>query len=343
MRHVLISEEDAKSVDVLVQEISEQHETIESADFLEVLSVYAQELPRALRMELNSFRLTESDSVCLISGYTVDDGAIGATPDHWKTRVSTRAGFQAEIFFALTASLLGDPIGWATQQDARVMHDIFPIKGHEKEQLGSGSEELLTWHTEDAFHPLRPDYLGLMCLRNPDEVSTTYASVEDIQVPASDAEILRQNRFPIRPDRSHLPQNTGDTRELTEESRELLERSYAWIEELDANPERVAVLFGDGRTPYLRLDPYFMDGVAQDGEAQAALDVMIEEIERSLTGYALKPGEMIFLDNYKAVHGRLPFKARFDGTDRWLKRLNIVRDLRKSRARRTSATARVIH
>jgi hypothetical protein len=24
------------------------------------------------------------------------------------------------------------------------------------------------------------------------------------------------------------------------------------------------------------------------------------------------------------VHGRVPFKARFDGTDRWLKRINVA-------------------
>jgi hypothetical protein len=34
------------------------------------------------------------------------------------------------------------------------------------------------------------------------------------------------------------------------------------------------------------------------------------------------------------VHGRKPFKARHDGTDRWLKRLDVTLDLRKSRAAR---------
>jgi hypothetical protein len=42
------------------------------------------------------------------------------------------------------------------------------------------------------------------------------------------------------------------------------------------------------------------------------------------------------------VHGRKPFRARFDGADRWLKRLNVARDLRKSRAVRQHADARTI-
>jgi alpha-ketoglutarate-dependent taurine dioxygenase len=56
----------------------------------------------------------------------------------------------------------------------------------------------------------------------------------------------------------------------------------------------------------------------------------------------LEPGDVCFIDNFKAVHGRRAFKARYDGHDRWLKRVNITRDLRKSRAEREAPTSRVI-
>jgi alpha-ketoglutarate-dependent taurine dioxygenase len=56
----------------------------------------------------------------------------------------------------------------------------------------------------------------------------------------------------------------------------------------------------------------------------------------------LLPGECLFIDNYRAVHGRSSFKARFDRTDRWLKRINIARDLRKSRGVRKAPASRVI-
>jgi len=42
------------------------------------------------------------------------------------------------------------------------------------------------------------------------------------------------------------------------------------------------------------------------------------------------------------VHGRRAFKARYDGRDRWFKRMSITRDLRKSRESRTDAASRVI-
>jgi alpha-ketoglutarate-dependent taurine dioxygenase len=72
------------------------------------------------------------------------------------------------------------------------------------------------------------------------------------------------------------------------------------------------------------------------------MDYLIRAIDESLTGVALRPGECLFIDNYRAVHGRSSFQARFDGTDRWLKRINIARDLRKSRAVREAPASRVM-
>jgi alpha-ketoglutarate-dependent taurine dioxygenase len=72
------------------------------------------------------------------------------------------------------------------------------------------------------------------------------------------------------------------------------------------------------------------------------MDSLIRAIDENLTGVALLPGECVFIDNYKAVHGRSSFKARFDGTDWWLKRINITRDLRKSRAVRAAPASRVV-
>jgi len=101
------------------------------------------------------------------------------------------------------------------------------------------------------------------------------------------------------------------------------------------------VLFGDPRSPYVRFDPYSMDRPETE-EARLAMDYLIRAIDEKLTGVALVPGECLFIDNYKAVHGRSSFKARFDGTDRWLKRINIARDLRKSRGIRKAPASRVI-
>jgi alpha-ketoglutarate-dependent taurine dioxygenase len=68
------------------------------------------------------------------------------------------------------------------------------------------------------------------------------------------------------------------------------------------------VLFGDPKSPYIRFDPYCMDRLETE-EARSAMDSLIRAIDENLTGVALQPGECLFIDNFKAVHGRNFFPA----------------------------------
>lgn len=340
-----LSQKEVSAVKAQTAEISRRFESVEDEEFLEQALTRAQELPDGLREFLNKFRLTENSAACVISGYPVDDTMIGPTPSHWVERPVART-LQADIFFLLCASLLGDPVAWSTQQDGRIMHDVLPIKGHEFEQLGTGSRELLTWHTEEAFHPLRADYIGLLCLRNPDGIETTYATIDDLLrghgLSDEILSMLREPIFAIRPDRSHLPVNAGSA-PLTGKRAELTQKCYEWIMAIDQDPEKVPILYGAEEAPYIRLDPYFMDKTASDARAARALEEICRLIDMNLKNHSLAPGEVLFLDNYRAVHGRKAFRARFDGTDRWLKRLSVTRDLRKSRARRVNAASRIMY
>lgn len=90
------------------------------------------------------------------------------------------------------------------------------------------------------------------------------------------------------------------------------------------------------------IDPFFMDRLEDDAAAQQALDTLIKTINANLSAVTLQSGDCCFIDNYRAVHGRKSFKAWYDGTDRWLKRINITRDLRKSRGARQTSESRII-
>jgi Fe(II)/alpha-ketoglutarate-dependent arginine beta-hydroxylase len=340
---VVLSREEIHQVTLLTWELAQRYSTVEAAEFLLQAPVYAHELPRRLREGLNSYRMQElGGGICVVSGYPVDDEKIGKTPMHWRDKPVPSPSIKADIFFFLCSCLLGDPIGWSTQQTGYILHDILPIKGHETEQLGSGSEALLTWHTEDAFHPSRADYLGLICMRNPDRVETTYASIDEIELDREWVKILCEPRFTIRPDDSHLPKSHTGVPQGLRAPESLLQRSYERMVRLSERPEKLAVLFGDPESPYLRVDPSVMDPIEDDPEAAAAFEKLVEAVDQKITGIALQPGEIIFLDNYKVVHGRQPFTARYDGTDRWLRRLNVAADLRKSRDARISPEHRII-
>lgn len=339
MHKITVSVSEAAEMRELANGLAARWDSVEDPEFLRRVGVYAHDLPQRLRQHFYEFRLHEPTSaLCLISGLPVDSERIGPTPKHWKGRPKPSPTHAEEILLVLIGSLLGEAIGWATQQDGYLVHDIFPIEGHEGEQLGSGSEQLLWWHTEDAFHPLRGDYIGLMCLRNPDGVATTFANLERLPLTDEELDLLFAPHFTIRPDESHLAKNRSGNREIDK----LLEKSYRRIEQMKTHPEKIALLEGDRRSPYIRIDPYFMDPPS-DPRAQAALDRLIAAIETSIQEVVLAPGDLCFIDNFKAVHGRRPFKARYDGNDRWMKRLNLTRDLRRSRDARLAADARVIH
>ena len=336
MIRLMLEPREIAVIQSLVDEVATRYAFSDSPDLLDAVTVYAQELPRRLRNCINDFRIKEPDcAICVISGYPIGHSKVGRTPEHWKLREGRSPAFEEEVYLMLCGSLLGDCIAWATQQDGHVVHDIFPIKGLEHEQLGTGSEELLWWHTEDAFHPLRGDYLGMMCLRNPDRVPTTFAPLTGIRLAPEQWQLLFEPHFTIRPDESHLLKNRGNPGDSE------VAESYQQIEVMNTRSDKIAVLYGDSDAPYVRIDPYFMDP-ADDPAAQEALDALIKAIEARLADVVLESGDLCFIDNFQGVHGRKPFKARYDGNDRWLKRINITRDLRKSRAARRAANSRII-
>lgn len=335
---LVLEKDEIGQVQSLVKELADRYGSSEDPKFLEKVTVYAHELPRRVRQHLNSFRLHEpSSALCVVSGYPIDEEKIGATPRHWKLREGRSPVLEEEMTLVLMGSLLGDCISWATQQDGYMVHDILPIQGMEKEQLGSSSDELLWWHTEDAFHEARGDYLGMMCLRNIDKVPTTFLPMSEIEIDPKLMKKLFEPHYTIRPDESHLKKNKSDATAIDE----TLASAYQNIEKMQTNPDRIPVLFGDPKAPYIRIDPYFMDPV-EDSEAQEALDTLVREIDQKISDVVLEGGDFCFIDNFQGVHGRKPFRARYDGRDRWLKRINIARDLRRSRSMRAAASDRVI-
>lgn len=341
MMRIEVSKEERQIIDSMLDETSAAFESSEDPGFIESASVYADEIPRRLRVFLHQFRLLEPSGVCVLSGCPLSDQQIGRTPSHWNRRSGRSLALRQEMLLVIFGAVLGDAVGWATQQDGYIVHDILPVKEHEQEQLGTGCKQLLWWHNEDAFHDYRGDYLGMLCLRNPDAVPTTVACMDSIVLPPAMLQVLFEPRFVIRPDESHTHKNASrwpsDERVVR-----LIQQSYRKIEEMNRNPPRVPVLYGDPRSPYVRLDPYFM-APCDDMEAQAALDTLIAKIEENIQDLVLRPGDCCFIDNYRAVHGRRAFHARYDGNDRWIKRINVVRDLRKSRSSRLSSDSRIIY
>ncbi|OXM62800.1 guanitoxin biosynthesis L-enduracididine beta-hydroxylase GntD [Amycolatopsis vastitatis] len=277
-------------------------------------------LPPGLRVFFESVRRTESVGAFLVTGLPVDDHAIGPTPAHWSTPAGSSRTLEHEIILALCGLSLGEPFTWATLQSGRMVQDILPVRGDEHRQNGHGSTSLLEFHTEDGFHPDRCDYLLLYGLRNHDRVPTVVASVRDVRLSARDRKVLAAPRFHILPDDEHI-------RQL--EIRNPAHPALRVMKRMRDVPEPVAVLFGDPAHPYLKVDRPFMRCAGDDPAAARALGHLMEELERVQRDVVVAPGVLLVVDNYVAVHGRRSFVSRYDGTDRWLKKLTVRRDLRR--------------
>jgi L-asparagine oxygenase len=290
-------------------------------------------LPPGLRRFLESFRRTESSAACLVRGLPVDDQAIGPTPGHWEDAAASDGAIHEELALALCGIALGEPFTWATLQSGQIIQNILPIAGDEWRQNGYGSRALLEFHTEDGFHPLRCDYLLLLGLRNPDQVPTTIASVREVELGPEDRKVLGQKRFYIIPDDEHIRQLTA---------RCPGHPALAEMIQMRDSPEPVAVLVGDPSRPYLRIDRPFMYCAEGDDKARGALDRLTAELERVQRDLVADPGTLLVLDNHLAAHGRKPFQRRRDGTDRWLKKITVLRDLRRAAARGGTGSSRVL-
>jgi hypothetical protein len=236
-------------------------------------------------------------------------GAVPATPA--SPHEARDKELTSELTLLTVARRLGQPVGYEPEHGGDVVQNILPTRGTEARQVSTSSAVTLAWHTETAFHPHKPRYLLLLCLRGDPAATTTLCSVDEV-LPHLDrptVAVLRQLRFRTRPDESFLaPGSRG---------------------ELGAP---MAVLSGDPDRPTFTFDGDLMVGT--DPEAHEALAAVGRVIDDIATGVVLEAGDLLVVDNHRAVHGRSPFAARFDGTDRWLQRAFVVADLDASGAER---------
>lgn len=312
MYRYVLTEVERENVQELAEKFSSSCQVLDNSEIVASLHGEAQRLPEGLRIFLASARSKEIP-VFAVSGLPVSCD-LPPTPKNWQSAQASNAGKMEEIILLLCAAILGDPFGWASQQRGRLIQDVMPTKGREDSLTNASSQKALNLHTEDVYHPCRCDYVGLMCLRNPSVTGTTICSIQSLSITDRLASILRESRFRFYPDDSHAENyDSGET-------------SLAAERDFEEGP----ILLGPTESPYLRIDPDFTAARPNDIEAETAIHDLANNLSSSSTRAVIMPGEAIFLDNYQVVHGRDPFTPRYDGTDRWLKRVNIIRDIRRA-------------
>ncbi|MFE5814854.1 TauD/TfdA family dioxygenase [Streptomyces sp. NPDC056479] len=238
------------------------------------------------------------DGLYVLRGLPLEDSDVGPTPGSWATAGDRAAAW--DVILLLLATAMGHPIAWEGQQEGRFVHNIVPSPGHEAEQTGASSTVLLSPHTEDAFHPGRAHLLLLACMRNHDSVATTAASVRKVRLDPADVALLSRPVLPILPD-----------------------DAYTEAQSFAGEAPKIPALWQTQAGPTLRYDPAYTPLDEAPADYRAAYGRLTAELERVSVAVALEPGDVLVVDNDVVVHGRVPFKARYDGTDRWLKRASV--------------------
>lgn len=208
----------------------------------------------------------------------------------------------------LFAAGLGDPAAFAAEKSGALVQDVVPVPGQEQVQGNVGSVEL-TFHTENAFHPHRPDYVLLLCLR-PD-----HEGVAELRTSCA---------------RRVLPLLTARTREALGRPEYVTEAPPSFGPTTE--PTAHAVLTGDPDDPDWCFDEAATRGTTP--ESRAALAELADAAHGAYTGMLLRPGDLALVDNRVTLHGRSAFTPRYDGRDRWLQRTFSFSDLRRSRDHR---------
>lgn len=283
---------------------------VDSPEFLRAVARAGRLLPAAVHDALVEFADHGHPSGALVvRGLPV--GSLPATPPSPRTP----SGKDHVSEFALLAAgrRIGQPVGYRPEHGGELVQNLVPTAGAAGAQTSTSSSVLLEFHTEAAFHPHKPRFLLLLGLRaDPSgEARTLLCSIDAVvdHLSLGARAVLTQARFRTSADESYTGGRTGRLGRL------------------------VPVLGGDPARPSLTFDADLMSGV--DAEATAALEELRALVREHAIGVALGAGDLLVVDNHRAVHGRTPFRARYDGTDRWLQRSFVVTDLEASAGERT--------
>ena len=267
-----------------------------SFDALLDTAIRQGDLPAAAIADILHFRVFGNPEGFLL----LPNQAIGQIPPTPADRLSlTKPDYRSELLLLQATLLLGDPIGYPQESDGSLINNFFPQAGKARQLSSDSFDTELELHTENAFHEVPPDFLALLCVRGaPRDDAVTYIASVDKILEVIDAETTTQ---------------------LFEETFNFLS-DYCLSEKncrIDLGRYRT-ILYGDKNRPYLRFDPFFM--LARSAQAQRLISEIREIAWSVAQPIRLQTGDLLILDNRRAIHARSAFHAEFDGSDRWLQR-----------------------
>lgn len=258
------------------------------------------DLPPRIKQALLNFKVSRQPYL-LIKGFPVSTVKTPLTNTHCVGEKTTLSKIQA-----LVVSSISEMIAYEGESSGKLFQDIVPDQKMAALQSSVSCDQELEIHTEQAFSKLRPDVLCLACLRGDLDAFTYILPINFIleNITTSEYNLLKQPLWMFGIDYSFKLNNN---------------------EFIDGNLRGPFPILGDN---CLLFDQNLISGITQ--EAELIIKKIIDIYYKHRISYCLEPGDILLINNNQVVHGRSPFKARYDGNDRFLIRSFGTYDLDKS-------------
>jgi L-asparagine oxygenase len=271
---------------------------LDTPEFFDAAEVLEGVLPASGRAAFAALRAGSVDAV-LVRGLP-QDRVPGQTPKQRNEAVARP--LHGHAWIAIAVRRLGHEYAYALEKGGAVVQNIHPTGEGAETQSNASWKVDLCLHTENAFHPIRPDFVVLYCVRAPTPPpATRLAFIDDVirRLTDHEAAILRQERFTV---------------DVVESFR---------CEGASALSLPLRVLGGATRRQTVRWHESLRPG---DDAATGAWEAFAEAAAASVCDVRLAPGDLLAFANDRCLHGRASFDARLDGQDRWLLRSYALRD-----------------
>jgi L-asparagine oxygenase len=307
-----VTADEARIIAALAEELHTVDPVEEADRYILEAQCRSAQLPERVRRELLTFRRFSAPHGALVLR-GLPTGWVPPTPVHGDLGIGVR--LPAAAVMCLVAAQLGDQFGFQAELSGSMVQDIVPVAGFEDTQQSISSRSLLQLHCETAFTEHRADFIGLFAIRSDPEgqAGTLLSPIDSAlrQVDPELADVLWEPRFTTTVDASFLRQS-GFTGPIV------------------VGP--ISVLTGSPDKPRLRCD--FAETHGVDDQAEEAIRQLHKAATSVVLSIHLDEGDLAFIDNHRAFHGRTPFRFHGNGRDRWLLRSFITRDLARSIADR---------
>lgn len=264
-------------------------------------STFVQTAPEFLRQLVNNYLSLNSADTLIIKNVPIDKNLDETPLEVFESKF--KKGRISENLLLMVGSLLGTPFAIDTENRGFLIHNIYPVERYAKTQSSKSSEAFLTLHTELSCLDTPPDFLVLLGLRESDDaVITPVVKLDEILsfLTPSEAALLHQPLFITNIDESMR----------TSELKNTLTRPFSVIT-YDAGIHR------------WRYDVEYTKGI---DEKSSQVVAKIAEIQYTLFHeIVVETGSLVVINNTKLAHARKSFLAKYDGTDRWIQRINIYK------------------